>query len=842
MEAAEKGAHARSSSLSYPPAPRPYQPPSTPFPCLELAEGPASLSAQFRPFHPATQVPFSLPQSLNQSQFLPFERRNDLASWRIAKQEKGVEQLLWKKLVRQLLAVSVPASREAEALSLCAELENDLNDSRNASEILVRFTEKAVGLYTKDQGEEGPDREFLISLLEQQNAQLAEMREEQVSEFQLASKEALEAQISALTLELQSVRSAQADHQQALDLKLKSLEESRKLAMREKSALQEAYSRLSLSLQTSSKDKSKLEEEITTLRKQLHLESVEKLQITEELAKSNRALESLRVRLYELEQELSASSSPFSHLHSIGEQLGTQFATVSDLFAYLTANLEASDPDQQYLVEAYKGLSGGLGMSSGSSQVPSFIAAMLSFLLIRKKMIEEERELQGNTLLGLKKQLETAQMELEAKSKSHLQVSLEANELRLKTKTQALDTDLLRKQALSADEELKVIKKANERHIELYRTELDSVQRRLVISEKAALDKGLEVEALRKEISDLESKLAASEEENAALEHENSFLTYEKSEWQRGSKRAPGTASLKELNATLSEIQQALKAQQTHEKELEIVISSLHLQLEDQEIALFEALERAKMAAEELEARDKERLGLRTSSQKLRLEREHLSREVAELAQQIAHLYRENEDLLQIVERPAIEAKYVQLKGLYRRLEAMCARLMPGSALSSANASMTDLDGKETVLRDIEQRVMELEPWDQASEVMRAEESVISAANSLFAGEKRVIGSVRLQGVLWSLRGDGPEQWYWTKEGEDWDEVGRKLVVYRELEALVLPYMREFEDVTLAFSRILQDYEQLGRSRPVSPEPTSIANAEEAKRLIIMLSHAISSL
>ena len=744
-----------------------------------------------------------------------------------------MERLLWKKLVRQLLAVSVTAERETEALTLCVELESYLSDSGAVSEVLVRFTEKALRLYTKEEREE-PDREFLVSLLEQQNAQLAEMREQE-SHFQSASKETLEGQIAALTLELQSVRSAQAEHQQALDQKLKSLEESRKLAAREKTALQEAYSRLSLSLQSCTKDKSQLESELTTLRKQLHLESCEKLQITEDLAKSTRSLESSRLRIFELEQELS--SSPFSHLHSIGEQLGTQFATVSDLFAYLTANLEAADPDQSYLVEAYKGLSGGLG---SHIQAPSFIAAMLSFLLIRKKMIEEERELQGHTLLGLKKQLESAQMELEVKAKAYFRVSLEANELKLQAKTLTLDGDLLRKQAAGSEEELKVLRKAHERHIELYRTELDSVQRRLSVSEKSALDKGLEVESIRKEMSDLAGKLASLEEENAALEHENSFLAYEKSELQKGHKY--GTTSLQELNSTLSDIQQALKKQQAHERELEMVISSLHLQLEDREAALSQAVERGKMGTEEIMVRDRERLGMRTGGLMLRADRDHLTREVAELAQQIAYLYRENEDLQQMLDsdrRPGIEAKYFQLKGLYSRLETLCGRLLPVTVLSSANASLTDMDGKELQLREIE-KVLELEAWDQASEVVRTEESAISAGNSLFAGERRVVGTVRLQGVLWTLRGEGPEQCYWTREGEDWEETGRRLGVYRELEALVQPYMREFEDVTLAFSRILQDYEQLGRSRPVSPEP--LPSIEEVRKLIVALSQTGLSL
>lgn len=825
-----KAGHARSSSLSYPPAPKPYQPSSTPFPYLEPAEVPI-LSLP-----PPYQLPLSLPQSLNQSQWQPAERRNDLTSWRIAKQEKGVERLLWKKLVRQLLAVSVTAERESEALALCVELESDLWNSRAVSEVLVRFTEKALGLYTKEQRDE-PDREFLVSLLEQQNAQLAELQEQE-SAFQSASKEALEGRIASLTAELQSLRNCQLEHQQALDLKLKAMEEGRKLAAREKTALQEAYSRLSLSLQVCTKEKSQLEAEITTLRKQLHLESCEKLQIAEDLAKSARSLESSRLRIYELEQELA--SSPFSHLHSIGEQLGTQFATVSDLFAYLTANLEASDPDQMYLLEAYKGLS-GLGTQL---QAPSFIAAMLSFLLIRKKMIEEERELQGNTLLGLKKQLETAQMELEAKAKAYFRVSLEANELKLQAKTLTLEADLQRKQAAGSEEELKVLKKAHERHIELYRTELDSVQRRLAAAERSALDKGLEVEALHKERGQMAGKLAALEEEIAALEHENSFLAYEKSELQKGYKHKYGSESLQELNATLNDIQQALKKQQVHEKELEMVISSLHLQLEDRETALSQAEERGQMATEEMAQRDRERLGLRTGGLRLRADRDHLAREVAELAQQIAYLYRENEDLAEMLgsdRLQVIESKYTQLKGLYSRLEGLCGRLLPISTLSSANASVTDMDGKELQLREIE-KVLDLEPWDQASEVVRTEESAISAGNSLFAGEKRVIGSVRLQGVLWTLRADGPEHCYWTRQGEDWEETGRRLGVYQELEALVQPYMREFEDLTLAFSRILQDYEQLGRSRPVSPEPSSQAYAEDVKRLVRALSSADLSL
>lgn len=780
MDIQGKAGHARSSSASYYPAPKP-----------SLASAPVSQPPlpSHSPFPDDSDPnPTSLPASLNQSLWLSEDLHSQIASWRIQKQDQGVERLLWTKLVSEILTLSVPSENQAAAVSLCANLQFELKKNKSATEILVNFTEKVLNLYTKT--EKNEEKEFLVTLLEKQNQEIAEIKEKQREK---PDKNRSEIEIELLKSELNRIQSDQINHENALNAKLKFLEEGRKLAFREKLALQEAYNRVNQELEEVSREKKRAEEEIEGLKERMTEEVGEKIKVVEGWERTKRVVESQRVRICELEQELTTTSSPYPHLYSIGQQLGTSFATVSDLFAYLNTSLEASDPDQQYLIEAYKTLTAEMA----GLEVSHFVAAMLSFLLIRKKMIEEERELQGQTLLGLKKQLESLEISLESKSKSHLQVSLEANELRLLVKTQNLDCDSLRKQTAAAEEELKVVKKAHERHIHLYKSELEMMQKKVALAEK-------EKEGLNGKNKELEEKLESLKEENAVLERENSLLLYEKSEFQT-TKNPEKATSLRELNSTLSEIQQVLRLQQIHEKELESVISGLNLQVEYQKEALLQAQETSEMMKEELETKDLERRKITEKCVFLGSEREFLVREISELVGKLEDLDRKNEDF------------EVYFRTICARLEAICRRLLvPEMRFRSGSGS----------------------EFDQNSEVIKAEESVMTAGESLFVGEKRV----KIEGEVWVLRGEGGNVMYWTKEGEDSDQVTHRLYLYSELEALISPYMREYEDIILTFSRILQDFEQLTRSRPVTPEPLSTSKNPAFVSLLQVLNRHLSSL
>lgn len=673
------------------------------------------------------------------------------------------ERRLWKTLLTQIVAVAVPQSRERDAEIICAELESDLQIGQ-VEDVLERTRARILRLFDPrghpEDIEEWRRRcQFYSELLEQQSAQLAAMRLAQTPQDMRTE---VVQQVSAVQVELRKVRELQRVNEADIDQQQRAREEERRQADKDKADFQDTITRLSALIEQLSKDKVTLQGQLSALQSSLVTEKQDKKQLEAKLEEEQRRGDGLRLKVSELEEELRTAVSPYLQLQQVGEQLGTKFTTVSDLFAYLASNLQSSDPDQHLLLKSYQSLSQQLSGPIASSPAPTFISAMLSFLLIRKKMIEEERELQGQTLSSLSSQLSSTRLELETKSKEWENMGNQLKTANARVQGLEVESELCRRRMEAAEEELKVIKKAHERHIDLYQTELDTVKKRTSTAEQLALEKGLEAESLSKTVYELQARLETCSEENEALGHENSFLTYERSELQRSLlytklKGGPMTASLKELSLTLYEIHRAIREQSSQERSLETLVYSLHQQIEEKQDQIGKIANEYAMFREDIRAKDWQRGAEQSST--LFLSQAVLSSVDPSLSPEAL-----------------LEAKYDRLKGMYRRLERAMRRVMDREKQEPVEKKISRLDISELPLSTPD-------PCDQSLDRMSAviRQSRESLCPSLLS---------QVQAL----------------------SQGDELVDMQEIEALLEPYREGNEALSAVLTRLIQEYEQFQQS------------------------------
>jgi len=679
------------------------------------------------------------------------------------------ERRLWKTLLTQVLAVAVPLSRERDAEVICAELESDLHTSQ-VEDVLDRVRARMLRLFDPrghpEDAEEWKRRcQFYGELLEQQSAQLAAMR---LAQTPVEARSEVVQQVSAVQAELRRVREMQRANEADMEVQQRARVEERRQAEKDKGNLQLSVTQLSDSVQKLTQEKAALQAELTALHTSIVTATQDKQQFQAIVEEGSRREEGLRLKVTELEEELRSAVSPYLQLQQVGEQIGKKFTTVSDLFAYLASNLQSSDPDQHLLLQSYQSLSMQLSGPIASSPAPTFISAMLSFLLIRKKMIEEERELHGQTLSSLSTQLTATRSELEIKAREWESMGDQLKTAKARVQGLEVEVELCRRRMEAAEEELKVMKKAHERHIDLYQTELDAVKRRTSTAEQLALEKGLLVESLFKAVQELQARVDTCEEENEVLGHENSFLTYERSELQRNLlctklKGSPMTASLKELSLTLREIHRALKEQSSEERNLENLVYSLQQQLENKQEHVYRLTEEIGLFAEDMRARDWQRADPPSS---LFLSRAVLSSVDPSLT---------SEALL--------EAKYDRLKGMYRRLERAMKRVIEREKQESVERKVSQLDISEQPLQTPD-------PYDQSLDRMSA-----VVRMSQFSVCPSLLSQVEALSV-----------------GQEDD--------MREVEVLLEPYREGDELLSAVLARLIREYEQFQQSgSQLQPDP-----------------------
>lgn len=672
------------------------------------------------------------------------------------------ERRLWKTLLTQVLAVAVPLSRERDAEVICAELESDLQLGP-VEDALQRAHSRILRLFDPrghpEDAEEWRRRcQFYSELLEQQSAQLAAMRLEHTP---VETRTEVVQQVTAVQAELRKVRELQRANEAEIDLQQRKRDEERRQAEKDKANLHDSVTRLSACVEQLTQEKAALQTQLTALQSSVVTEKQDKQQLAASVEEGSRREAGLRLKVTELEEELRSAVSPYLQLQQVGEQIGKKFTTVSDLFAYLASNLQAGDPDQQLLLKSYQSLSLQLSGPIASSPAPTFISAMLSFLLIRKKMIEEERELQGQTLSSLSSQLTATRCQLEVKSKEWESMADLLQTAKTRGQGLEVELELCRRRMEAAEEELKVIKKAHERHIDLYQTELDTVKKRTSTAEQLALEKGLQVETLSKAVQDLQARVDTCEEENEALGHENSFLTYERSELQRNLlctklKGSPMTASLKELSLTLREIHKALKEQSSQERNMEALAYSLQQQLEKKQEQLDRLTNEMGLFAEDVRTRDCQRTDWPSSF--------GLSRAVLGSVDP------------SLTAEALLEAKYDRLKGMYRRLERAMKRVMEREKQESVERKVSQLDISQQPLRTPD-------PCDKSLDRMSA---VVRMSRSSLCPS-----------LLSQVQALSP--------GQEQDDM-------REMEALLEPYREGDEELPAVLSRLIREYEQFQQS------------------------------
>lgn len=518
------------------------------------------------------------------------------------------ERRLWKTLLTHLIAVSVPSSRELDSQSICASLESDLFTA-NIEPLLDSIRLRLIRLFDfsgrNNDAEEWKQKcQFYGELLEQQSMQIAALKAGK--EGKEVGKEVME-QLKLWQLEAQRIREIQKGTEVELDRKLKIMEDERLKFTQEIAVYQDKISQLDAEIAILTHSNRELQDEIQNLEEK-------RRELEREAGEGKGREEMLGVKVREMEEELRTAVSPYVQLQEVGEQIGKKFSTVADLFEYLASNLHSADPDQRLLLKSYQSLSSQLSGPIAQSPAPTFISAMLSFLLIRKHMLDEERELHGQTLSSLSEQLISTRAELSNKNKEWETANQELVTVRKNLQCVNCEVEIARKRMETAEEEVRVMKKAHERHIVLYQTELDASQKRTTAAEQIALEKSLEAELLVKKVSELQLRIATCEEENEALGHENSFLAFERSELRRDlmggkGKDASMTASLKELSRTLREIHYALKMQDSQERSLELVIYRLQAQLDAKCEEIEQNREKTEMMMEDLRVRENRNRG-----------------------------------------------------------------------------------------------------------------------------------------------------------------------------------------------------------------------------------------